>query len=213
MIKKTLTALILTGAFASAQADVILQQNFDNVAALPGAGWVMNNASAPAGVTGWYQGDQQLFTSHSGAPESYAAANFNNAAEHGQISNWLISPQFSTSTTTAISLWLRGLDDRGFFDQVAFASSNGGSAIADFTVNAVTIAPIDGWTLYTLTLGAQATGSSGRFAIQYYGNQDNANYIGVDDFSVNRIPEPASMLLMATGLMGLAAARRRRPRG
>jgi hypothetical protein len=60
----------------------------------------------------------------------------------------------------------------------------------------------------------------GRFAIQYTGNVADSNYIGIDDLLIqtaadpgpnpSNVPEPATMLVMATGLMGLAAARRRR---
>jgi hypothetical protein len=215
MIKKTLIALLLSGSFAAAHADVLLQQNFDNINALPG--WVMTNASTSGGITGWFQGDQQVFASHSGAPESYLAANYNNAGAGGMISNWLITPQFSTETAVAVSLWLRGASEPGFFDQVTFGFSNGGSAIGDFSVSPATTVPIDGWTLYTVNLGAQGAGSMGRFAIQYTNLADFANYIGVDDLTVEsrggKVPEPATMLLMASGMIGLAAARRRRQRG
>jgi hypothetical protein len=218
MIKKTLTALLLSGAFASAHADVLLQQNFDNINALPG--WVMTNASTPTGLTGWFQGDQQIFTAHSGpAPEAYLAANYNNAVAGGVISNWLITPQFSTETAVAVSLWLRGFDESGFFDQVTFGFSNGGAAIGDFSVSPAITVATNGWTLYTVNLAAQGAGSMGRFAIQYTNLADFASYIGVDDLKVEsrgdggKVPEPATMLLMASGMIGLAAARRRRQRG
>ncbi|WP_167759683.1 hypothetical protein [Massilia horti] len=51
MYKKAITALALSGIFASAHADILLQQNFDNVGGLTAAGWVMTNASTPGGLT------------------------------------------------------------------------------------------------------------------------------------------------------------------
>jgi hypothetical protein len=216
MTKEILAALALSGVFASAQAGVLLQQGFDDINAMPG--WVMTNASTSGGLTpGWYQGDEQQLVSHSGALNSYIAANYNNAPAGGEINSWLITPVFSTETAVVVSLWLQGAFQQGYFDQVAFGFSKGSSAIADFTVGAITIAPIGGWVLYTLNLDAQGAGSTGRFAIQYTNQADLANYIGVDDLSIAtraaEVPEPATMLVMATGLIGLAAARRRRRHG
>src|SRR4051812_14325511 len=100
MMKKTLAALALSGAFASAQAGILLQQGFDDIYTI--SGWVMTNASTPGGsAPAWFQGDQQIFTAHSGAPEAYIAANYNNAPVDvvgAVISNWLITPAFSTDT-------------------------------------------------------------------------------------------------------------------
>jgi hypothetical protein len=202
----------LSGACVSAHAGVLLQEGFDDINVLPG--WVMTNASTPGGLTpGWFQGDQQLFASHSGAPQSYLAANYNNAPPGGDLSNWLITPLFSTETEVSVSLWLRGLEDRSFFDQVAFGFSTGGTAIGAFNVLPVITVPTGDWTRYTINLGAQGAGSTGRFGIQYIGEADNANYIGIDELTVTQVPEPASMLLLAAGMMGFAATRRRRPRG
>jgi hypothetical protein len=211
MIKKALTALVLAGAFSAAQADVLVYQGFDNVSAMPG--WVMNNASTPGGITGWYQGDQTAFTAHSGAANSYVAANYNNAAAGGSLSNWLITPVFTTATGVSVTFWMRGANDPAYFDQVTFGFSSGSSAIADFSVSPTVTVGTDGWAMYTVNLAAQGEGATGRFAIQYTGMADNANYIGLDDLTVAAVPEPATMLVMAAGMLGLAATRRRRQRG
>jgi hypothetical protein len=47
-----------------------------------------------------------------------------------------------------------------------------------------------------------------RFAFEYTGTYDSANYVGLDSLSVD-VPEPASMALFAGGLLGLGAIRRR----
>ena len=57
-----------------------LTEGFDDITTLvnPG-GWVMQNNSMPGpGSTGWFQGNTLVFTSQSGADDSYIGANFNN---------------------------------------------------------------------------------------------------------------------------------------
>jgi hypothetical protein len=159
-------------------------------------------------VTGWFQGDVSKFGAQAGAPESYIAANYNNAGSPGTISNWLITPEFSNETPVYVSLWLRGIDEIGFTDHVAFGFSNGSGAVADFTMATPVIAPTGGWARYDLYLGANGAGASGRFAIQYTGDADTSDFIGVDSLTVT-VPEPSTMLVMMTGLMGVAAMRRR----
>src|SRR5262245_1198023 len=95
-LKRLAVAALVLGALhvaaAPARAHVILFENFDDVTAL--AGWTAVNNSAPGGVTGWFQGNDAIFPSESGAPDSYIAANFLNAGS-GAISNWLIMPEIS----------------------------------------------------------------------------------------------------------------------
>ncbi|MCM3875354.1 MAG: choice-of-anchor J domain-containing protein, partial [Thermoanaerobaculia bacterium] len=88
-------AVVLVGSdfagsnIASAQP---LTENFDSVAGLGAAGWVLTNNSNPAGTTGWFQGNAAAFSAQGGASGSYVAANLNGATFGGNISNWLITP-------------------------------------------------------------------------------------------------------------------------
>jgi hypothetical protein len=214
MIKKTLTALVLSGAFASAQAGVLLDEGFNNVYSLTSSGWVLTNASMDVGlVPTWSQGSQDVFNAQSGAANSFAAANYNNATAGGTLNNWLITPEFNTETGVVVSLWLRAEDFAPYSDNIAFGFSNGSAALADFKLDPSFTVPTDGWTHYTLTLGAQGAGAKGRFAIQYNGLADASDYVGLDTLQVTSVPEPATIFVMATGLAGLAAARRRRRQG
>src|SRR4051812_47408688 len=67
---------------------VVYSQGFDTV---PPAGWTINNqsANASAALTSWFQGNDLVFPSHSGATTSYAGANFNNTTGTNTISDWL----------------------------------------------------------------------------------------------------------------------------
>lgn len=210
-MKKAMLALAIASAMTTAQAGVLISEGFDNVGDLAGKGWVLNNASTPGGDTpGWFQGDQSQFGAKSGAPESYIAANYGNAAVGGILNNWLITPEFSTQFGATVSFWLRGAADTNpdFFDQIAFGFSNGSSALTDFILDPVFTVPTGEWTKYTARIGA--SDGTARFAIQYTGAADFANYVGVDNFFIAEVPEPSSVLILAAGVMGLTAARRRK---
>ncbi|MGI4719307.1 MAG: choice-of-anchor J domain-containing protein [Janthinobacterium lividum] len=211
MMKKALVALAMSGMMASAHAGYLVKEEFTDVAGLASKGWVLNNASTPGGATeGWYQGDQTQFNAFSGPRNSYAAANYNNAPEGGILENWLITPEFSSDLAAKVTFRVRGAFAEGFSDQIAFGFSDGSSDLGAFLLGAVYTVNTDGWTMVQAKL-AKGFGSA-RFAIQYTGDADSANYIGVDNLRVMEVPEPSTMLILGAGVMGLAAARRRRQR-
>jgi hypothetical protein len=223
-LKKLVQGVLLMGALhvaaTPARAEVLLFQNFDDVTAL--AGWTQVNNSDPGGVTGWFQGNEAVFPSESGAPDSYVAANFLNAGA-GAISNWLILPELSFFDGDSLSFFTRSsgvLPDRL---EVRFSAGVGAdvgataASVGTFTTLFLTLNPAlnDGgypsdWTQYTLNLGA-LDGLSGRLAFRYTidDNLVNGDYIGIDTVSVNRVPEPGTLALVGLGLAGMIARRRR----
>lgn len=214
MMKKALVALAFSGMALSAQAASLLSEGFDNVANLSSQGWVLSNTSAPVGTTGWYQGVESIFPAHSGEAGSYAAANYNNAAAGGILNNWLITPEFSTGANGAtVSFWLRADAATGFSDQLSFGFSNGSSDLGAFSMSTPVTIGTDGWMRYAFDVAA---GGNARFAMQYTGSADFANYVGIDTLSIDAIPaaaavpEPTTMAILFAGVMGLAMSRRRK---
>ena len=211
MKKTILAALLCSGAWGTAQADVLLSEGFDDVGTLAGQGWVFNNASVPPGpVDSWFQGDVETFEAQQGGANSYAASVFRAAQEGGVLNNWLITPEFSTATTVLVSFWLRAEFFPETSDQVRFGFSDGSSDLLDFALDTTVTVPTEGWTQYTVRLASQGTGSTGRFGFQHFGAADLSNYVGLDSFSVTEVPEPSMAMILGLGLAGFAVARRRR---
>lgn len=194
----------------TAHAQIVVNEGFEDVGTLPGSGWVLSNASTPLGTTGWFQGDQTIFPAFAGSPSSYVAANFNNAAAGGTIANYLFSPTFTTQDGATVSFWARSVGEPGFTDHIRVGSTTGGSTPADFIQIGTDITLTDTWTQYTYAIGAQGVGATGRAVIEYFGAADASDYIGVDSFSVNVVPEPEIWALMGLGFVALASVKRRR---
>jgi hypothetical protein len=202
MMKKAFAAMALVAMTMSAQATVVINEGFENVAGLAASGWVFIDNSTPGGITpGWFQGTTGPFSAQSGDVTSYAAANFTNVTVGGTIDNWLLTPEFNASGGVDISFYLRAAGD-GYADQISYGFMGVGATMT--TVNPV---PDSGWTLYNVHLDANSMGTT-RFAFQYGGTSDSANYVGLDSVTVD-VPEPASIPLLAGGLLGLGAIRRR----
>jgi hypothetical protein len=199
MMKKAFAAVALAGMAMSAQATVVINEGFTDVAALSSKGWISFNKGTPGGPDqspGWVQGaaTAELFNAQAGAPNSYASASYNIAPEGGFIDSWLITSQFDASKGANISFYLRAAGG-GFADQLTYgfvdAAGNFNSAVRA-TVNPV---PDNAWTRYNIWIAPQNVGLT-RLGFEYTGTNESANYIGLDSLVVD-VPEPASMALLA----------------
>jgi len=206
---KQLIVLAVLVLFASpACADVIVE-NFNNVAALGGAGWVMTNNSSPIGSTGWFQGNPAVFTSQQGAPNAYIAANFLNAAAGGNISNWLLTPLISLTNGDTISFYTRSAGIFADRLEVRFSTSGASTdvgatdaSVGVFTNLLLTVNPTlnpngypTAWTQFSLAVSGLGGPVTGRYAFRYFvpDTNLNANYIGIDTVQITAVPEPAML--------------------
>ena len=213
MIKKLMLALSFASTMGLAQAGVLLQEDFDDVSALPGQGWVLDNQSQPPGLApGWVQGNPSVFTAQSGPDDSYIASDFNVAAEGGLVDNRLFTPVFSLENGATATFYLRSANTPGFADIVVYGYTEGSTDPMEFIAEMVATPPNE-WTLYTITIGARA--GNGRLGFVHRQPQITADYVGLDTLLIetntpSQVPEPATLMIFGLGLAGLSLARRRR---
>ena len=210
-LRRAAVAAGLAVAAVAAHAQfVAVNEGFENVAGLPAAGWVLNNASTPIGTTGWFQAGPGFFDAFAGSQFSYIAANFNNAAAGGTIANFLFTPVFTTEGGSTVSFWARSIGEDGFVDHIRVGRTMGGTTAGDFIQIGGDITLTDTWTQYTFGIAKQPVGATGRAVIEYFGVADTSDFVGVDSLTVNVVPEPETWALFGLGLAALGVVKRRR---
>lgn len=216
-LRHVAAAVAMWAVGTAASAAVLLNQGFDNVSTLGADGWVIQNLSTPGGTTSWFQGNTGIFSAHSGAANSYIAANFLNApATGGAISNWLITPELSFVDDLTLALQARTAGE-GLLDtlEIYYSTSGASTSIADFSLlGSYSSDTDDDWV--SLAFAISATGGSGRFAVRYVVDDTNVagNYVGVDSLSVtsatSTVPTPGSLALAGLALAALGVSSRRK---
>lgn len=192
-------------------------EGFDDITVLPG--WFMQNNSSPIGTTAWFQGNDTVFPAQSGPTTSYIAANFNNTAGTGTISNWLLTPELNLASIDTLSFWTRAVTASTFPDRLEVRYSTAGAStdvgtlatdVGDFTNLALEINPtlmVGGYpqvyTQFILDNTDIVSGTTGRVAFRYFvtgggptGN--NSDYIGIDTFEFCEVvgPQEADLVLV-----------------
>jgi hypothetical protein len=198
-------------AVAHAAGAELLNEGFNNVASLPG--WTQVNNSVPAG-SGWFQGNPDILSAQSGAPDAYIGASFLGAAGGaGMVDNWLITPTLNLSGTTALSFFTSHEATPGFADllevRVAAGSGSGTDGFSTLltTIGGATAAYPTSWEQFSASVDVSGPG---RFAFRYLGDAAALNYVGLDSVRVvSAVPEPGAYLMLVMGLGALAIRRRR----
>lgn len=205
---KHLIALGLAAASVAAQAQVLLVQGFEDPAVIAST-WQITNNSTPAGNSpGWQLGSSSIFSAQAGTAGSFMSANFEAAGAGGTLNALLLSPVFSTATAVLIEFYARSEDASCCSDSIRYGWSNATGSV--LTLSAPTVVGTADWVKYSFQIAAQGTGTTARFAVNYVGSADTANYVGIDSVTVTAVPEPSSVLMLGAGLAGLAAWTRRR---
>ncbi len=185
---------------------IIVDEGFDDITTLPGAGWTLQNNSTTVGSTTWFQGNDAVFPAFDGATTAYIGANFNSTTGASIISTWLVSPPINFGNGAAVSFYTRTVTGSIFPDRLqvrlctAMPCASFGAAgegIGDFAtlltdINAGEASggyPED-WTQFTVTNAeGLPTSGTGRVAFRYYVHDagpsgNNSNYIGIDRVNI-----------------------------
>lgn len=196
--------------------DAVLTEGFDDITTLTPTGWSMQNLSQPQGTTSWFQGNDVL-AAHSGDPNSYVAANFNNAGDTGTISNWLITPVLPISNGAELVFYTR-TTTQPFADRLEVRVSLSGQStnvgatvdsVGDFDYLQHSINPDleqDGyphedWERQVIVFQDLPEAAAGRIALRYHVTNSgplgaNGNYIGIDTLSYR---PPPSVITISPG--------------
>lgn len=202
--------MMILGALAAAATLPAqgLLEGFENVAALESAGWRLINHSEPLGSTHWAQGSSGNFSALAGSASSYLAANYNNTASNGTISNWALTPVVPLTPGAELTFYTRTLvSPTEFPDRLWVMMSLEGES-TDIGTTAVQLGDFiwlleqinpdltatgypSTWTEYSIELSAFAVGKPGRmgrFGFRYYVTDSgpsgtNGDYIGIDSVS------------------------------
>ncbi len=175
-------------------------EGFDDVDLLPGLGWALINNSQPVGTSGWFQGNPAVFPSHSGDPDSYIGANFNNTTGSNTISNWLLTPEITMNNGDTFSFWTNS-PDSAWEDRLQVRLSTSGDS-TDVGTTATSVGVFDtllldinptyapggyptSWTEFEVTISGLAGPTNGRLAFRYFVENGgpggtNSDYIGID---------------------------------
>lgn len=208
---KTHTHVLAAGALALAlfapaisnAATTVLDEGFDDISTL--TGWSQFNDGFFHG-DGWFQGNTGVFAAQSGPASSYIATDFANRTS--SIDAWLITPVLDLTGTTELSFFARSRSTWRYQDaiEVRFEDSPGtfNTVLGLWGVSGGT-AP-NRWTSFSETVNLEG---SGRLAFRYTSN-NSVDYVGFDSIRVvTAVPEPSSWLMLALGLAGVAAVRRK----
>jgi hypothetical protein len=212
-------ALVVAGGSASA-VTTLLSEGFNS--GVPGT-WVALNFSSSVAGPAWFagSGDAAHFPAQSGAANSYVASSVfigatdANGNPTGVVDGLLYTPVLDLSNATTLSFYTRTVSPSSFGETLYVgALVNNTTDLLLGVVNPATLVGSypEGWQQYTMFLGGQGAGATGRFYFEYFLPDASVagDYIGIDSVLVTAVPEPSTWLMMAGGLFAMGQFRRRR---
>ncbi|MEM0519572.1 choice-of-anchor J domain-containing protein, partial [Aequorivita flava] len=182
---------------------ILLDEGFDDITTLPGAGFSFVNASDAVGLTDWFQGNETVFPAQSGAPTAYIGANFNNTAG-SVINNFMITPMLNLENGDEIIFWTRVPTGSGFPDRLevridptgANTDPTGPADVGSYTELLLEINPTlttggypEVWTQFTVPITGLTGATDTRVAFRYWVTDagpagSNSDYIGIDTLTI-----------------------------
>lgn len=206
MTKKLfLGAFLAINTFSFGQT-TLLSENFNDITTLWTSGWSQTNQSTAVGlIPAYIQGVPGNFVAYSSPDDSYIGGHYNNEANNGTISNWLVTPVLSLNNGDVVSFYTRTAG--GYADNLELRLSTAGastvmpsggpSGLGSFTNLVLTVnttfPTVSGypttWTQYSYTVSGLSGATDCKVGFRYYvpnggPNGANSNFIGIDNFLV-----------------------------
>jgi hypothetical protein len=187
--------------------------------------WFAHNRSTPIGTTGVFANGGS-FSGPTGGGANYATMSFDNgvsgsAPNMNTLNTFLMSPVQTFNNNDTIRFQTRTATNPFFPDRLRVRLSTNGTSTntADFTTILLTINDglttagyPDTWTEFTATVTGLSGPTAGRFAFHYdvLDTFTNGDVVGIDLVTYTPVPEPLSILSIATvGALGWHYRRRR----
>jgi choice-of-anchor C domain-containing protein len=188
----------------SVSASPFMNGSFESAAVNPGAGWITLDPGSTA-ITGWevFGGRIDYIGTYWDAADGIRSLDLNGNAGPGGIRQ---SFDTTASASYRVTFAMAGNPDGGASTRNVLVQSGAFSQVFSFAVPAGTTRQNMNWADYSfdfLAVGDTTT-------LSFLSGEPNQFYgPALDDVSVTAVPEPASLVLLGSGIAGVVARRRR----